>query len=350
MQRISLKHLVFLVLLVMSISLLPSAIVLSASEDGSGATQRDPSFVGPVMRDVGGKPENAEAKDGQKESSLQDELKAPVTLERLQNELDLITTQLEIKTKTPKLFNIRLDLMASATAITALLLAIILLWQLSVESGEIRKKISRLEKSHAQPSKDVYVNANPIFTDLEKAKINQFEREIFNLQRSQKLIQENLLERSERKSSLDLISSSPAIKVDTNIQSTVPNKPSIRDLIAELVLATNSGDRHKLRAATTAELNFTDDSVNSIQMGFSEPIELEEVLVGGSYLLITLEGKNILFPTEKTLLTHSTSLTLKTLFTYKPGSVSKAEIIEPALLEKSGAVWRVVQKGRVAIP
>ena len=49
MQRISLKHFVFLALLVMSMSLVPSAIVHSVPEDGIDTTRVEPSVERPVL-------------------------------------------------------------------------------------------------------------------------------------------------------------------------------------------------------------------------------------------------------------------------------------------------------------
>ena len=80
-------------------------------------------------------------------------------------------------------------------------------------------------------------------------------------------------------------------------------------------------------------------------MGMSEATELEEVSAGGSYLLVSLEGRTLLFPTDRTLRGFSTTQPNKGLYNYEQQSVAKAEIIEPALLEKSGGVWRVIQKG-----
>ena len=85
-------------------------------------------------------------------------------------------------------------------------------------------------------------------------------------------------------------------------------------------------------------------------MGMSEATELEEVSAGGSYLLASLEGRTLLFPTDRTLRGFSTTQPSKGLYSYEQQSVAKAEIIEPAVLEKNGAVWRVSRKGRVAIP
>ena len=130
----------------------------------------------------------------------------------------------------------------------------------------------------------------------------------------------------------------------------VPENPLPSVTVASLIRAINTGDRQVLREATTSELNITSSSENSIVMGMSEATELEEVSAGGSYLLVSLEGRTLLFPTDRTLRGFSTTQPNKGLYNYEQQSVAKAEIIEPALLEKSGAVWRVIQKGIVAIP
>ena len=83
MQRISFKRVVFLALLVMSISLVPSTIVHSAPED--------PIIVQP---DAGDNPDNAEAKDGQEESASGAGFEAPETLESLRHDLDQLKAEL----------------------------------------------------------------------------------------------------------------------------------------------------------------------------------------------------------------------------------------------------------------
>ena len=131
-----------------------------------------------------------------------------------------------------------------------------------------------------------------------------------------------------------------------NVPENSPSSPTV----ASLIQAINSGDRQALREATTAELNITSSSENSILMGMSQATELEEVSAGGSYLLVSLERRMLLFPTDRTLRSFSTTQPSNGLYSYVQQSVANAEIIEPAVLEKSGAVWRVSRKGRVAIP
>ena len=132
--------------------------------------------------------------------------------------------------------------------------------------------------------------------------------------------------------------------------SNIPENSPPKLTVGSLIQAINSGDRQALREATTAELNITSSSENSLLMGMSQATELEEVSAGGSYLLVSLERRMLLFPTDRTLRSFSTTQPSNGLYSYVQQSVANAESIEPAVLEKSGPVWRVIQKGRVAIP
>ena len=67
-------------------------------------------------------------------------------------------------------------------------------------------------------------------------------------------------------------SSSPGVK-------DVPENPPPSVTVASLIRAINSGDRQVLREATTAELNITIHSENSIVMGMSEATELKKYLL-----------------------------------------------------------------------
>lgn len=117
-----------------------------------------------------------------------------------------------------------------------------------------------------------------------------------------------------------------------------------------LIAALNNGDRQQLRDAASAELNITSESENAIATGRATATELEEVPGGGSYWLVSLNQQHWLFPTDRTLKGFAAAQPSKGLFTYEQQTISKAQLIEPALLEHTGSTWCVTTLGRIATP
>lgn len=119
---------------------------------------------------------------------------------------------------------------------------------------------------------------------------------------------------------------------------------------AGLIAALNNGDRQQLRDAAKAELNITSESENAIATGRATATELEEVPGGGSYWLISLNQQHWLFPTDRTLKGFAAAQPSKGLFAYEQQTISKAQLIEPALLEHTGSTWSVKTLGRIGTP
>ncbi len=119
---------------------------------------------------------------------------------------------------------------------------------------------------------------------------------------------------------------------------------------AGLIAALNNGDRQQLRDAAKAELNITSESENAIATGRATATELEEVPGGGSYWLISLNQQHWLFPTDRTLKGFAAAQPSKGLFTYEQQTISKAQLMEPALLEQTGSSWSVKTLGRIGTP
>lgn len=119
---------------------------------------------------------------------------------------------------------------------------------------------------------------------------------------------------------------------------------------AGLIAALNNGDRQQLRDAAKAELNITNESENAIATGRATATELEEVPGGGSYWLISINQQHWLFPTDRTLKGFAAAQPSKGLFSYEQQTISKAQLIEPALLEQTGPRWSVKTLGRIGTP
>ena len=314
MQRISFKHLVFLALLVMSMSLVPSAIVHSEPEDGIVVQPENQGDEAPLtVPAAGDNPYNAEPKDGQEESRSGTDSELP--------------------------FGISLEIILAAAALLASVVSIVLSLLLF---GSLDKDFRRIKESLHNFERQIKLKFGGLETEQERL-TEQLKADVQSVQKKQDFFEASSVLKSQSLPFQSPPSSSPVVN-------DVPENPPPSVTVASLIRAINTGDRQVLREATTSELNITSSSENSIVMGMSEATELEEVSAGGSYLLVSLEGRTLLFPTDRTLRGFSTTQPNKGLYNYEQQSVAKAEIIEPALLEKSGAVWRVIQKGIVAIP
>lgn len=344
MQRISFKHVVFLALLVMSMSLAPSAIVHSEPEDGSGPRPVHPTPSGsllPPVRVDG--PENSGANDGQKGATSHARIEAPETLERLRHDLEQLKAELKKEKETSFWFGFRLEIILAALALLASVVSILLSWFLF---QSLDKDFKRIKASLHNFERQIKLKFGGLETEQERLTA-QLKADVQSMQKKQDLLEATFSLKSQPS---PFQSPPPSSPLTTAMVSDVPENPPPSLTAASLIRAVNSGDRQVLREALTAELNITSSSENSIVMGMTEATELEEVSAGGSYLLFSLEGRNLLFPTDRTLRGFSTTQPSKGLYSFVQHSVAKAEIIEPAVLEKSGAVWRVIQKGRVAIP
>lgn len=117
-----------------------------------------------------------------------------------------------------------------------------------------------------------------------------------------------------------------------------------------LINALNAGDRQPLRNAAIAELNITSESENALAMGRAVATELEKVPGGGSYCLVTHHGQYWLFPTDRTLKGFSATQPVKGLFLYEKQTIAQPQLLEPALLESNGTLWRVTKMGLIAHP
>ena len=118
----------------------------------------------------------------------------------------------------------------------------------------------------------------------------------------------------------------------------------------ELTAAVNGNERQVVKNATKSQLNITSDSDNAIATGRLTQTELEEVSGGGSYLLMVIETQGLLYPTEQTLNGFGQLQPAKGVFAYLKHSIATPQVLTPALLERVGNNWRVLQLGTIAIP
>ena len=344
MKRISFKHVVFLALLVMSFSLVPSTIVHSAPDGGLLVSPENRAAEAVSTEpDAGNKSGDAEARDGQEKLSTDAGLEAQYTIESLRDDLNQLQAELKTATETPAPFGIRLEIILASAALLASVVSILLFWRLF---QSLDNDLRRIKASVKNFENQIALKFGGLETEQER-RLAQMKADVQSVQKKQAFLEASLALKSQPSPFQAATSSSPPT---TAMVSNIPENSPPKLTVGSLIQAINSGDRQALREATTAELNITSSSENSILMGMSQATELEEVSAGGSYLLVSLERRMLLFPTDRTLRSFSTTQPSNGLYSYIPQSVANAEIIEPAVLEKSGPVWRVIQKGRVAIP
>ena len=344
MKRISFKHVVFLALLVMSFSLVPRTIVHSAPESAPlGQSEKQAPQPQPSELNAGNKSGDAEAGDGQEKLSTDAGLEAQDTIESLRDDLNQLQAELKTATETPAPFGIRLEIILASAALLASVVSILLFWRLF---QSLDNDLRRIKASVKNFENQIALKFGGLETEQER-RLAQMKADVQSVQKKQAFFEASSALKSQPSPFQAATSSSPPT---TAMVSNIPENSPPNLTVGSLIQAINSGDRQALREATTAELNITSSSENSILMGMSQATELEEVSAGGSYLLVSLERRMLLFPTDRTLRSFSTTQPSNGLYSYVQQSVANAEIIEPAVLEKSGPVWRVIQKGRVAIP
>ena len=118
----------------------------------------------------------------------------------------------------------------------------------------------------------------------------------------------------------------------------------------ELTAAVNRNDRPAIRNAIRTQLNITSNSESAYAIGKLVQTELEAVNGGGSYLLMELENKLLLYPTDQTLRGFGQAQPTKGVFTYVNQPIGAPQVLTPALLELIGKNWRVKQLGTIAVP
>ena len=155
-----------------------------------------------------------------------------------------------------------------------------------------------------------------------------------------------------KKAPITLTTPEPIRHKETSYPSITPNTPPrpLGPSKSSLIAALNNGDRKQVREATLSELNITSESENAFITGRSANTELEEVIGGGSYLLLMLQGQPWLFPTEKTLKSFTTVQNSMGMFESEQQTIANCQLLEPALLERSGNRWTIKKIGRIATP
>jgi len=78
--------------------------------------------------------------------------------------------------------------------------------------------------------------------------------------------------------------------------------------------------------------------------------KLESVIGGGSYVLISSEGRYWLFPTQQTLSGFSTNQPRKGIFDYEPEMINRPIVKKPAEVREEGEYWIVATYGVISIP
>ncbi|CAK6689823.1 hypothetical protein [Synechococcus sp. CBW1107] len=115
--------------------------------------------------------------------------------------------------------------------------------------------------------------------------------------------------------------------------------------------AIDRGDRQALRQLLFKELNITSECEDSLLRGSSgQATKLEAVQGGGSYMVVSGEGRYWLFPTAQTLDSFSMNQPQKGIFDYEREILSKPVVKKPAEVKEESGDWIVIAKGMISVP
>jgi len=99
------------------------------------------------------------------------------------------------------------------------------------------------------------------------------------------------------------------------------------------------------------ELNITSECEDSLLRGSSgQATKLEAVQGGGSYMVVSGEGRYWLFPTAQTLDSFSLNQPQKGIFDYEREILSKPVIKKPAEVKEESGDWIVIVQGVISVP
>jgi hypothetical protein len=115
--------------------------------------------------------------------------------------------------------------------------------------------------------------------------------------------------------------------------------------------AIDRGDRQALRQLQFKELNITSECEDSLLRGSSgQATKLEAVQGGGSYMVVSGEGRSWLFPTAQTLDSFSMNQPQKGIFDYEREILSKPIVKKPAEVKEESGDWIVIAQGVISVP
>jgi len=116
-------------------------------------------------------------------------------------------------------------------------------------------------------------------------------------------------------------------------------------------VAMDRGDRQALRQLQFKELNITSECEDSLLRGSSgQATKLEAVQGGGSYMVVSGEGRYWLFPTAQTLDSFSMNQPQKGIFDYEREILSKPVVKKPAEVKEESGSWIVIAQGVISVP
>lgn len=115
--------------------------------------------------------------------------------------------------------------------------------------------------------------------------------------------------------------------------------------------AIDRGDRQALRQLQFKELNITSECEDSLLRGSSgQATKLEAVQGGGSYMVISGEGRYWLFPTAQTLDSFTMNQPQKGIFYYEREILTKPVVKKPAEVKEESGDWIVIAQGVISVP
>ncbi|CAI8168113.1 MAG: Uncharacterised protein [Prochlorococcus marinus str. MIT 9215] len=143
----------------------------------------------------------------------------------------------------------------------------------------------------------------------------------------------------------------PAKDFSSIQDSPVPPPEPYEQVAQQYQDAIDRGDRQTLRQLQFKELNITSECEDLLVRGsIGQATKLEVVHGGGSYMVISGEGRYWLFPTAQTLDSFSLNQPQKRIFDYERQFLSKPVVKKPAEVREDGESWLVIMQGLIIVP
>lgn len=218
-------------------------------------------------------------------------------------------------------------------------------------STEITKL--RTELGHIQ--RDLQANAQRLSMQslvLESIKEKLSDSEIAGT-KSTDIIQQQINPFSEPNQSAQESNPFPYLGAFAGLELEQPSRPAepYEQAAQQYQDALDRADRQALRQMQVKELNITTESEDDLLRGSSgQATRLQAVLGGGSYMLVSGEGRNWLFPTAQTLESFSMNQPQKGIFSYEYEILSKPLVKKPAEVKEEGGNWVVISQGIISVP
>jgi len=227
------------------------------------------------------------------------------------------------------------------------------------ESASLKVNLEDLERKLEELHLIVSSQAHSLRTDissntLDESQLNVIETNTLNTKAVSLNRPGNLLDPAPRSPSLRPFSfdlrNKPALQVSDHAELECSSSSDNPNRISGLTHLVNENNEQALRRHGFLELDVSPGSKSNLAMGLITLVEFEATEGVGRYLLVEVMEQSYMYPTHDTkeVITRNKNGQLFDLVI--DPSLSKPMVLEPATMEKSGRVWRLMAKGSIAIP